>query len=102
MLLVEKNLKYVPEHPQSFVIPVFPWLALPTLVLDEHFFLKELSFYEVVRLANVEAQQARLDERTKKMLGRDVASGSYFHLWSNFKFRAPPDCEDTNTSNRFK
>lgn len=58
---MEKNLKTVLEHPKSFVIPVFPQPTHSTLVLSEHFVLKDFPFYEVARLADVEAWQALLD-----------------------------------------
>ena len=47
VLLTEKNLKVILSHPKPFVNPIFPWLALPTLVLGEHFVLKDLPFYKV-------------------------------------------------------
>ena len=56
MLLTEKNLESLLEHPQPFVILVFPRLAHPTLVPSEYFVLKNLSFYEVFRLTNAKAR----------------------------------------------
>lgn len=47
VLLTKKNLKVILSHPKPFVNPIFPWLALPTLVLGEHFVLKDLPFYKV-------------------------------------------------------
>lgn len=35
-------------------------------MLGEHFVLKDLPFYEVTRLADVEARQSHLDAREKK------------------------------------
>lgn len=61
ILLMEKNLKTVLEHPKSFVIPVFPQVTYSTLVPNEHFVLKDFLFYEVARLANAKAWQALLD-----------------------------------------
>lgn len=55
-MLTKKNLKVVLANPKLFVILIFPRLAPPTLVSSEHFMLKDLSFYEVSRLADVEAQ----------------------------------------------
>lgn len=55
-MLTEKNLKVVLANLKLFVIPTFPRLVPPTLVFSEHFVLKDLSFYEVSRLADVEAQ----------------------------------------------
>ncbi|RVW34747.1 hypothetical protein CK203_111349 [Vitis vinifera] len=46
MLLTKKNLESLLEHPQPFVILVFPRLAHPTLVPSEYFVLKNLSLYE--------------------------------------------------------
>ena len=66
MLLTRKTLKSLLEHPCPFVIPVFPKLAPPTLILSEHFVLKDLPFYMVVRLTDVEARQACLDPCEKK------------------------------------
>lgn len=45
---------------------MFPRLALPSLVPDKHFVLKDLPFYEVVHLADSEACKARLEECEKK------------------------------------
>ena len=50
MLLTEKNLKTVLEHPKSFVILVFLQLVLPTLMIGKNFVLKDLSFYKFARL----------------------------------------------------
>lgn len=44
VLLTENNLKFVIANPKLFVIPVFPWLAPPTLVSSEHFVLKDFPF----------------------------------------------------------
>ena len=54
------------NNPKPFIILVFPWLAPPSLVLSEHFVLKDLLFYEIPRLADFEACQARLEERERK------------------------------------
>ena len=56
MLLIEKNLKVILVHLKSFVIPIFSRLASMTLVSTKHFMLKDLSFYEVAQLADVEAR----------------------------------------------
>lgn len=61
ILLMEKNLKTVLEHPKSFVIPVFSQLTHSTLVPSEHFVLNNFPFYEVAQLADAEAWQALLD-----------------------------------------
>lgn len=66
MLLTKKNLKTILEYPNSFVIPIFPQLAPPTLVPSEHFILKDFPSYKVIRLAYVKAWQAQLDTREKK------------------------------------
>lgn len=39
---------------KSFVIPIFSQLVSPNLVLGEHFVLKDLTFYEVAQLVDVE------------------------------------------------
>ncbi|KAL6342102.1 hypothetical protein AAG906_038582 [Vitis piasezkii] len=50
-----------------FIIPIFPRLALPSLVPGEHFVLKDLPFYEVTRLVDSEAYHAHLEEWEKKL-----------------------------------
>ena len=62
----EKNLLTLIDDPKPFIILVFSRLAPPSLVLAEHFVLKDLPFYKVARLADFEARQARLKEREKK------------------------------------
>ncbi|KAL6340225.1 hypothetical protein AAG906_040661 [Vitis piasezkii] len=52
VLLSNKNLHVLIKNPKSFIISVFPWLAPSSLVLDEHFVLKDLSFHEVACLAD--------------------------------------------------
>ena len=54
------------NNPKPFIILIFPRLAPPSLVLSEHFVLKDLLFYEIACLANFEARQARLEERERK------------------------------------
>lgn len=56
MLLTRKNLESLLEHYQAFVILVFPRLAPPTFVPSEHFVLKDLPFYEVVKLTDAKAR----------------------------------------------
>ena len=65
VLLSDKNLLALIENPKLFIIPVFARLAHSSLVLDEHFILKDLPSYKVVRLANSKAHQARLEEWKK-------------------------------------
>ena len=45
---------------------MFPWLAPPSLVLGEHFVLKDLPFYKVARLKDFEACQACLEKWGRK------------------------------------
>nr|CAN67980.1 hypothetical protein VITISV_005014 [Vitis vinifera] len=66
VLLSDKNLMVLINDPKPFIIPVFPHVAFPSLVANEHFVLKDLSFYEVVRLADSKARQTRLEVREKK------------------------------------
>lgn len=66
VLLSDKNLFALIDNPKSFIIPIFPHLASPSLVFGKHFVLKDLPFYEVASLENFEARQARLEEREKK------------------------------------
>ncbi|RVW70302.1 hypothetical protein CK203_060287 [Vitis vinifera] len=47
---------FTKECPKSFIILMFPWLTPSSLVLGEHFVLKDLPFYEVARLADSEAR----------------------------------------------
>ena len=61
MLLIEKNLKTVLEHPKSFVILVFLQLILPTLMIGKNFVLKDLSFYKFARL---DAHESKCQEGT--------------------------------------
>lgn len=65
ILLLDNNLLALIKNPKLF-IPMFPQLAPSTLVLNEHFMLKDLVFYEVACLADSEARQACLEEREKK------------------------------------
>lgn len=66
VLFLDKNLLALIGSPKSFIILVFPWLTPSSLVLGEHFVLKDLPFYEVARLADSEARQARSKEWEKK------------------------------------
>ena len=66
VLISNKNLLALIDNPKSFISPIFPRLALPSLVLDEHFVLKDLPFYKIARLADFEAHQAHLEEREQK------------------------------------
>lgn len=61
VLLIEKNLRDVLAQAKSYVILLLSRLVPPTLVLGEHFMLKDLPFYEVLHLADTEARQARLN-----------------------------------------
>ena len=40
VILSNKNLLALIDNPKSFIIPVFPHLALPSLVSGEHFMLR--------------------------------------------------------------
>ena len=99
VLLSNKNMLALIENPKLLIILVFSRLAHSSLVLDEHFMLKDLSSCKVVRLANSEAHQACLKEREKKTPGGDIeASSSY---WSSvFQLRCPFFCskEEKNYS----
>ena len=66
VILSNKNLLALIDNPKSFIIPVFPHLALPSLVPSEHFMLKDLPFYKVAHLADSKVRQARLEERERK------------------------------------
>ena len=67
VLHTEKNLRVVISQAKQFVIPLLPRLAPLTLVLGEHFMLKDLPFYKVTRLVDTKARQARLNACEKKM-----------------------------------
>lgn len=56
VLLTKKNLRVILAQAKPFVIPLLPCLAPLTLVSDEHFMLKDLPFYEVARLVDVNAR----------------------------------------------
>lgn len=56
VFLMDKNLLMLINNPKPFIIPIFPWLAPSSLVPSEHFVLKDLTFYEVARLANSETR----------------------------------------------
>ena len=56
VLVLDKNLLALIGSPKSFIILMFPWLTPSSLVLGEHFVLKDLPFYEVARLADSEAR----------------------------------------------
>ena len=75
VLLSRKNLLALIENPKSFIIPVFPQLAPPSLVPSEHFMLKDLPFYEVSCLVDSEACQARLKKGQKETLRQAPATG---------------------------
>ena len=47
VFLLDKNLLALIDNPKLFIIPIFSRLAPPSLVLGEHFVLKDLPFYEV-------------------------------------------------------
>lgn len=66
VFLMDKNLLMLINSPKPFIIPIFPWLAPLSLVPSEHFVLKDLTFYEVGRLANSETLQACLEEQERK------------------------------------
>lgn len=77
VLLSNKNLQALIENPKPFIIRVFSWLAHPSLMPDEHFMLKDLPFYKVAYLTDFHACQARLEEREKKMPGRNTEASSH-------------------------
>ena len=66
MLLIEKNMRIILTQAKSFVSPLLSQLAPSTLLLSEHFVLKDLPFYEVTHFADVEVRQACLDAGEKK------------------------------------
>lgn len=72
VLLSDKNLLTLINDPKSFIIPVFPHVALLSLIPNEHFMMKDLPFYEVTRLVDSKARQARLEEREKKRQERTL------------------------------
>nr|CAN80544.1 hypothetical protein VITISV_010895 [Vitis vinifera] len=65
-LLIENNLKTIIAQPKPFMIHLLIRLAPLTLVPGEHFVLKNLPFYEVARLADVEVWQTLLYAQEKK------------------------------------
>ena len=87
VLLTEKNQKVILAQVKPFVIPLFPKLAPPTLVSSEHFVLKDLPFYEVARLADIEAKKSHLDTNEKKHQERQ-AFGSTSRVTSNLSHLA--------------
>lgn len=66
VLLTEKNLRVILAQAKSFIIPLLPWLTPLILVLGWHFMLKDLPFYEVIRLTDAKARQSHLNAREKK------------------------------------
>ena len=66
VLLSNKNLQALIENLKPFIIPMFSRLAHSSLVLDEHFMLNDPPFFEIARLVDSEAHQARLEEYEKK------------------------------------
>lgn len=67
VLLSDKNLLALINDPKQFIIFVFPHMAPLFLVPSEHFVQKDFPFYKVVRLVDIEAHQARLEKREKKL-----------------------------------
>ncbi|RVW33086.1 hypothetical protein CK203_102296 [Vitis vinifera] len=49
VLLSDKNLLALINDPKSFIIPVFPHVAPPSLIPNEHFMMKDLPIYERVK-----------------------------------------------------
>ncbi|RVW86090.1 hypothetical protein CK203_037999 [Vitis vinifera] len=85
VLLSDNNLLALINDPKSFIIPVFPHVAPPSLIPNEHFMMKDLPFYEVACLVDSEARQARLEEREKKRQERTLRQApATSRLSSNF------------------
>ena len=82
VLLTEKNQKVILAQVKPFVIPLFPKLAPPTLVSSEHFVLKDLPFYEVARLANIEAKKSPSRHQREKT---SRTPSLWFHFPGDFK-----------------
>ena len=90
LLLSDKNLQALIENLKSFIIPVFPPLAPLSLVPNEHFVLKDLSFYEIDRLADFEACHDHLEEREKKFQKKTFRQAPpASHLTSNSVVHPP-------------
>lgn len=62
------------------MIPIFPRFALFPSILDEHFLLKDLKFYEFTQLTNIEVQQARLDACERKCQEGTLRQASLVNL----------------------
>lgn len=66
VLLSNKNLQALVKKAKPFILPILPRLTPRSLVPDEHYMLKDLSFYEVARLTDSKACQTCLEQRKKK------------------------------------
>lgn len=85
VLFTENNLEVVLTQAKPFVISFFPRLAPLTLVLGDHFLLKDLPFYKVTPLTDTEVRQACLDAHKKKMLKGDFMPSPWFRFLGGFK-----------------
>ncbi|XP_034686782.1 uncharacterized protein LOC117915339 isoform X1 [Vitis riparia] len=56
-MLTDRNLLAVVQESQSYVLPILPRLTPKVLVPGEHHILKDLPFYEEVRVADTKARQ---------------------------------------------
>lgn len=66
VLLTDKNLRVVLAQVKLFVIPLLSTASTTNPCVDEHFVLKDLSFYEVAHSADIKARPVHLDAREKK------------------------------------
>ena len=60
-LLTARNLLVGIREPQPYVLPIIPRWLPKVVVPGEHYFLKDLSFYEEEHEIDAKARQKRLD-----------------------------------------
>ena len=65
-LPIEQNLLSLVWDPESYVVFSISCFVAKVLVLDEHYVVKDLPFYEEAQTTNVKARQDRLTTREKK------------------------------------
>ena len=65
-LPIEQNLLSLVWDPESYVVFSISCFVAKVLVLDEHYVVKDLPFYEEAQTTNVKARQDRLATREKK------------------------------------
>ena len=61
-LLTARNLLAVVREPQPYVINILPRRFPKFVVLEEHFVLRDLPFYERAREVDANARQERFDQ----------------------------------------